>query len=62
MRRATREPALGHAGIRSDPVALLIKGADIADNTDPERLRGLDPHERQRLTHRYTKARQQVGL
>jgi (p)ppGpp synthase/HD superfamily hydrolase len=42
--------------------AVRVKTADIADNTDPERLALLDPVTRERLTAKYEKARELLGL
>jgi (p)ppGpp synthase/HD superfamily hydrolase len=48
-----------YRAIRSSPVALAVKLADIADNTDPERVRALratDPGKAGRLAGRYAHA------
>lgn len=56
----TRRP--GHDGdayyarIRTHPIALAIKLADIADNTDPARLSELDPTVAERLRAKYAHA------
>ncbi|MEV6795354.1 HD domain-containing protein [Streptomyces sp. NPDC051320] len=48
--------------ILSVPGALLIKEADIAHNSDPDRLSVLDPATRDRLTAKYTRMRRLLGL
>ncbi|MBN1192411.1 MAG: hypothetical protein JXA36_01775, partial [Coriobacteriia bacterium] len=42
--------------VRSDPVALAVKYADIHDNLDPVRLRLLDLDEASRLRRKYGEA------
>jgi (p)ppGpp synthase/HD superfamily hydrolase len=42
--------------IRVDPRAVRVKLADIADNTDPDRLAVLDSSTRERLVEKYAKA------
>lgn len=44
------------AAIKADPDALLVKLADIADNSDPARLAMLPPDVADRLRHKYAKA------
>jgi (p)ppGpp synthase/HD superfamily hydrolase len=44
------------AAIKADPGALLVKLADIADNSDPERLAMLPPDVADRLRTKYSKA------
>ena len=39
--------------IAGDPLAVTVKRADLADNTDPERLDKLDPSTRARLEAKY---------
>ena len=39
------------------PLALTVKLADIADNSDPHRLASLDAATRDRLTAKYARAR-----
>lgn len=46
-----------YARIRISPRAVRVKLADVADNSDPERLAGLDEATRERLTAKYAKAR-----
>ncbi|MGH3653308.1 HD domain-containing protein [Glutamicibacter sp.] len=50
------------AGVRSNAVALLVKQADLADNTDPERTSQLDQATRQRLAEKYQRTRFLLGL
>lgn len=45
-----------YAGIRANPVALAVKLADIADNTDEDRLRQLPPETQERLRRKYAAA------
>ena len=47
--------------IRLDPVAIRVKLADIADNSDPERLAKLDPKAADRLRRKYAKALRMLG-
>lgn len=42
--------------IRVNPLALAVKLADIADNTDPSRTASLEPEVRERLAAKYAKA------
>lgn len=56
----TRRPDEGDAyyrRVRSDPLALRVKLADIADNTDPQRQAQLDEPTRLRLKRKYRHAR-----
>lgn len=50
-----------YARIREDSRAVRVKLADIADNTDPQRMTGLDEVTRERLTAKYAKARAALG-
>lgn len=43
-------------------IALMVKHADIADNTDPARVARLDPELAERLRVKYTHAREVLGL
>jgi (p)ppGpp synthase/HD superfamily hydrolase len=43
--------------VRANPLALAVKLADIADNTDPARQADLDPATRRRLAAKYRHAR-----
>jgi (p)ppGpp synthase/HD superfamily hydrolase len=51
-----------YARILTNPLALAVKAADIADNTDPARTALLEPDVRHRLAEKYTKARRVLGL
>lgn len=42
-----------YEAIRKNPIALAVKLADIADNTDKTRTSQLEPDERERLANRY---------
>jgi (p)ppGpp synthase/HD superfamily hydrolase len=42
------------ARVAADPVALVVKRADIADNSGPERFDQLDPATQQRLRKKYS--------
>lgn len=46
------------ARVRDNPLALVVKLADIADNMNPDRLALLEPEHRDRLIAKYTRARQ----
>ncbi|AXV10109.1 Guanosine-3',5'-bis(Diphosphate) 3'-pyrophosphohydrolase (plasmid) [Euzebya pacifica] len=48
--------------VAANPIALVVKAADIDDNADPARLAVLDPDTRDRLAAKYTRARQALGL
>jgi (p)ppGpp synthase/HD superfamily hydrolase len=48
--------------VRANPLALEVKTADIADNTDPTRLAALDDETRDRLVAKYATARKLLGL
>ena len=43
--------------VRSNPWAVMVKTADIADNTDPGRVAELDAPTRERLQAKYARAR-----
>lgn len=45
-----------YAQVRTNAIALAVKLADVADNSDPSRLAQLDPEIRDRLTRKYAKA------
>jgi (p)ppGpp synthase/HD superfamily hydrolase len=47
-----------YARVRQDPLAHIVKIADVAHNSSPERLRWLDPDTRARLEHKYQVAAQ----
>ncbi|MGC5023317.1 HD domain-containing protein [Tsukamurella sp. DT100] len=55
-RRADVPSEAYYAAIRADPIALAVKRADIADNTDPQRLALLDPATQERLRAKYAAA------
>ncbi|MEP7021591.1 MAG: hypothetical protein ABI808_13140 [Pseudonocardiales bacterium] len=42
----------------ADPLAVTVKRADLADNSDPERVARLDPETRARLEAKYAHARE----
>lgn len=44
--------------VLTDPLAVAVKLADIADNADPARLARLDEKTRERLTEKYRAARE----
>jgi (p)ppGpp synthase/HD superfamily hydrolase len=51
------EPRLAYyARVKTNPIALRVKLADIASNTDPERVALLDEATRERLAVKYEKA------
>ena len=50
------------ARIKTAPGALLVKEADLAHNTDPQRVAELDPQTRARLATKYARMRQLLGL
>ncbi len=62
----TRQPGVPdqtyYAGIKADPDALLVKAADLADNTDPGRTQLLSPDSQERLGKKYEAARAALGL
>jgi (p)ppGpp synthase/HD superfamily hydrolase len=45
-----------YVAIRKNPIALAVKLADIADNTDEQRLAKLDEETRERLREKYRAA------
>ncbi len=45
-----------YKAIRKNPIALAVKLADIADNTDEERTRQLAPADRERFAKKYREA------
>lgn len=51
-----------YARVAANPLALKVKLADIADNSDPERLARLDEEPRARLEAKYAKARTALGV
>ena len=50
------------ARIRADRLALMVKEADMADNTDPARLAKLPQETRARLVGKYSKAAELLSL
>lgn len=50
-----------YAQIRGNALALAVKLADIADNSDPHRLAGLDLPTQKRLREKYSTARRQLS-
>lgn len=50
------------AGVKASPLALLVKRADLADNTDPERTSLLPEHTRARLAAKYARTAQLLGV
>ncbi|WP_267473061.1 HD domain-containing protein [Stenotrophomonas rhizophila] len=61
-RRAEVAPAAYYAAIRANPLALKVKLADIADNSDPARLQYLPADQAQRLADKYAHALQALGV
>lgn len=57
-----QQPNDYYVAIADDPITLMVKAADIDDNTDPTRLALLDWETRDRLTKKYAKARAALGL
>lgn len=60
--REGETPGDYYTRILQSATALRVKTADIDDNVDPERLARLDPASRERLTAKYEKARNLLGL
>ena len=50
------------ARVRANEIALWVKRADIADNTDPERVSHLDEDTRKRLAKKYSKSLRFLGV
>lgn len=62
MSKRTGEPLDDYyARVRADPIARAVKLADIADNTDPDRLALLEEPTRLRLLAKYDHARRALG-
>ncbi|KXX58406.1 HD domain-containing protein [Rhodococcus sp. LB1] len=59
-RRGGEDPADYYARVRQVPLALTVKLADLADNSDPQRLAQLDAATRDRLTAKYARARAEL--
>ncbi len=55
-RRADVDEDAYYAGVAAQPIARLVKIADLADNLDPERTARLDPQTRDRLAAKYAHA------
>lgn len=51
-----------YARVKANPIALRVKAADIADNTDPARLQLLEPTKRADLEAKYAHARHELGI
>jgi len=49
-----------YARVRRVPLALTVKLADLADNSDPQRLARLDDATRERLVAKYARARAEL--
>lgn len=60
-RQPGQSPADYYAGIRTSERALRVKRADIADNSDPERLKLLDATTADRLRRKYAAALEALG-
>ncbi len=48
--------------VKENPLARMVKLADIEDNEDPERLNKLPVETRKRLRNKYSKAREELSL
>lgn len=59
-RRRDEAPAEYYARVRRMPLALTVKLADMADNSDPQRLAQLDAATRERLIAKYARARAEL--
>ena len=60
-RRDGEEPSAYYRRVAADSLALKVKYADLADNSDPERLAVLDAPTRERLIAKYAKARESLA-
>lgn len=56
LTRLGTDPEVYYRGIRTSPLALRVKLADIADNADEARLALLDTETASRLRHKYAAA------
>lgn len=56
------DPGAYYARVKSNPMALRVKHADLADNADPQRLAALDAPTRDRLTAKYASARRALDV
>src|SRR5690606_11747524 len=59
-RRPGEDPADYYARVRAVPLALAVKLADLADNSDPQRLARLDAATRDRLIAKYARAQAEL--
>lgn len=50
------------SALRHNPLALLVKRSDLADNTDPTRTGKLDERTRLRLAAKYERTRSLLGI
>lgn len=63
LTKRSGEPLADYCGrVAANRLALLVKTADLADNSDPQRLALLDPRTRARLEAKYARARRLLGL
>lgn len=60
-RRPGENPDDYYRRVAQNPLALTVKHADIADNTDPARTSQLDPATRDRLAAKYEHARARLA-
>jgi hypothetical protein len=60
-KRAGEPLADSMARVAADPLALIVKRADISHNADPARQKSLTPEDRQRLTAKYTDSAAHLG-
>jgi (p)ppGpp synthase/HD superfamily hydrolase len=51
-----------YAAVREHPLALLVKIADLDDNSDPGRLAALPPETAERLREKYAAAREALRI
>ena len=51
-----------YSRVRANPIALRVKAADLAVNTDPARLELLEPNLRALLESKYALARHELGI
>ncbi|WP_345205468.1 HD domain-containing protein [Fodinibacter luteus] len=61
-RRSEEADSEYYARVKANPIALNVKAADLADNTDPARLALLDSAQRARLEAKYAHARHELGI
>ncbi|MGC5568763.1 HD domain-containing protein [Streptomyces sp. FR-108] len=61
-KRPGESPQAYAARVLATPGALLVKESDLAHNTNPERLAALDTRTRTRLTEKYEKMHELLGL